>query len=400
MRTIWIKRGIGAATSAAAIAAAVWFAWPQPVPVDLATVVKGPMEVTIDDEAKTRVRRVYTVSAPLAGKVLRNPREVGDPVTADETVIAVMQPTSPSFHDARTHEELVAQAAAADSAVKLADAERRRIEAALAYARSELQRAEGLASKAAIPRMALDKARFDVETNEAALASAQAQLDVSRSTRTSIGVRLRNPSSSAASSETGCCIQIRAPVTGQVLKLIQESETIVPAGTPLIQIGNPADLEVIADLLSIDAVQIKPGASVYVEGWGGPPIKGRVKRIEPAGFLKVSALGIEEQRVRTVIDLVDPPEAWSELGHDYRVNVRVVVWQGSEVLTVPVGALFRRNGEWAVFAVANGRAITTPVQIGRRNNRIAEMTSGLSEGARVVLHPSDRVTEGAAVAQR
>jgi HlyD family secretion protein len=400
MRTVWIKRATGATAGAAALAAAVWFASPQPVPVDLATVTKGDMEVTVDDEAKTRVRHIYTVSAPLAGKVLRATLEAGDPVVADQTVVVVMQPTDPSFHDARTHAELQGALTAAESAIKLADAERQRIEAALTYSRSELQRAQTLFSKDGISRMALDKAAFDVQTNEAALASAKAQLDVRRYERASAAARLTSPAGSTGRSDSGCCIQIRAPVTGKVLKRIRESEAVVLAGTPLIDIGDPRDLDVVAELLSSDAVQIKPGATVSIDGWGGTPVKGRVNRVEPAGFLKVSALGIEEQRVRTVIDFADPPEAWESLGHDYRVIVHVAIWKGANVLTVPVGALFRENEDWVVFAVANGVVRTTPVQVGHRNSRVAEIVSGLSEGDRVVLHPSDRVTDETSVSER
>ena len=401
MRAIWPKRATGALIAAAAIAGVIWFGWPRPIAVDIATVAKGPMEVTVDDEAKTRVRHIYTVSAPLAGKVLRTSRHVGDQVTADETVVAIMQPTTPSFHDVRSHEELQAALAAAEAAVRLAEAEVRRIEAALAFSRIELQRAQALAPTGAISLKALDKAKFDVETNEAALASTKAQLEVRRNERASVAARLIDPSSSAApQSDPACCVQIRAPVTGRILKIIQESEAIVHAGAPLIDIGDPADLEVVADLLSTDAVQIKPGASVRIDGWGGSPIQGRVTRVDPAGFLKVSALGIEEQRVRTTIDFVDPPETWSRLGHDYRVIVHVTIWQATDVLMVPVGALFRKDDNWAVFTVANGRARTTLVQIGHRNTRMAEVISGLSDGDRVVLHPSDRVKEGTAVSAR
>ena len=185
-----------------------------------------------------------------------------------------------------------------------------------------------------------------------------------------------------------------------MLKVIQESENVVQPGTPLIDIGDPLDLEVVADLLSTDAVQIKEGSSVRIDGWGGPPIQGRVARIDPAGFLKVSALGIEEQRVRTRIDFADPPEAWSTLGHDYRVIVHVTVWNGDNVLTIPVGALFRAGEDWVVFAVRDGRARTTPVKIDHRNGRMAEITSGLGEGDRVILHPSDRIKDGVAIEER
>jgi HlyD family secretion protein len=360
------------------------------------------MEVTIDDEATTRVRHVYTVSAPITGKVLRisPPRHVGDEVTADETVVAVMQPTIPSFHDARTHEELEAALAAAEAAVKLAEAEVRRIEAALAFSRTEFKRAEALALTEAVAVKVLDKARLDVETNEAALASAKAQREVRRSERASVAARLSEPRGEVQQASTTCCIQLRTPVNGRILRIFQESEGLMQAGAPLVDIGDPRDLEVVADLLSTEAVRIRPGAGVRIDGWGGPALKGRVTRVDPAGFLKVSALGIEEQRVRTRIELVDPPEAWSALGHDYRVIVHITVWKAEDVLTVPVAALFRRGKSWAAFAVRNGRAWTVMIQVGQRNDRVAEVQSGLSAGDQVVLHPSDRIRDGTAVAQR
>ena len=405
----WMKRTISALILVAAVAAAVWFAWPQPISVDLATVARGPMEVTVEDEGRTRVSHVYTVSAPIAGKVLRishpaghheTSLHVGDSVTAGETVLAVMQPTAPAFLDMRSREELLAAVTAAEAAVKFGEAEVRRIEAALDFSREELRRAEALRLTDTIPAKALDKAQFDVDTNEAALASARAQLEVRRGELAVASARLIDPASDVAQENPTCCIEVRAPVTGQVLKIIQESEAAVAAGAPLIEIGDPLDLEVVADLLSTDAVRIEAGAAVRIDGWGGPPVRGRVSRIEPAGFVKVSALGIEEQRVRTVIDFVDPPEAWSRLGHDFRVIVHVTVWSADDALTVPVSALFRKGDEWAVFAVRDGRARTTAVDIGQRNNRLAEVVSGLSEGDRVLLHPSDRVSDGVAVAER
>jgi HlyD family secretion protein len=409
MQTIWLKRGAGALLGGLAAVGVIVFAWPRPVPVDLATVAKGPMEVTVDDEGKTRVRHVYTVSAPVAGKVLRISRpngkpgisvHVGDEVTAEETVVAVMQPAIPGFIDVRSREELQAAVAAADAAIVLAEAEVRRIEAALGFSRDELHRAQTLSRSGTIAAKALDKAKLDVAVNEAALASAKAQLGVRRSERASVAARLIDPANVLGPSGPSCCVQIRAPVTGRLLKIIQDSEAVVPAGAPLLEIGDPLDLEVIADLLSTDAVQVKPGSQVRIDGWGGSPIKGRVTRVDPAGFLKVSALGIEEQRVRTTIDFVEPSEAWSRLGHDYRVIVHVTVWSTQEALTVPVGSLFRRGNDWAVYAVRGGRAYSTPVQIGHRNAQVAEVVSGLMAGDRVVLHPSDRVRDGAAVSQR
>ncbi len=409
MRANWMKRAGWALVLGVILAGVIWFAWPRPLAVDLAIVTKAPMEVTIDDEAKTRVRHVYTVSAPVAGKVLRISHpfgdrgisvHVGDQVTADETVVAVMRPTTPSFIDARSREELQAALAAAEAAVNLAEAEVRRMEAALEFSRGELRRAETLARTDAVSVRSLEKARFDVVTNEAMLASAKAQREVRRYERASVAARLIEPSSAPPQLNSACCIQLRAPVTGRVLKIIQDSEAVVAAGAPLIEIGDPRDLEVVADLLSNDAVQIKPGARVRIDGWGGSTIQGRVIRVDPAGFLKVSALGIEEQRVRTTIDFVDPPEAWSRLGHDYRVIVHVVIWNAQDALSVPVGALFRKGEDWAVFAIKDGRARATVVKIGHRNNRMAEILSGLLEGDQVVLHPSDRVKDGISVSKR
>jgi HlyD family secretion protein len=403
MPTISRSRAITIAGAAIVLIALAWFAWPSPVPVDLAAVTRTEMAVTVDEDARTRIRHVYTVSAPLSGTVLRSAREVGDAVAANETVVAVMKPTAPSFHDPRLHEELVAARSAANAAVSLAEAERRRIEAALTFARQQLARVQKLAADGTMSRAALDKAKADADTSEAALASATALLQVRRNELASAAARLQNPATdpiAAGGSGPGCCVEIRSPLTGQVLKRILESEAVVPAGTPLIEIGDPQDLEISAELLSSDAVQVRAGQIVHIDGWGGDTIHGRVRRVEPSGFLKVSALGIEEQRVRTIIDFTDPPARRGGLGHDYRVIVHIVTWSDDKVLTVPIGALFRVGDKWAVFKDVDGRARTALVEIGHRNNRVAEVVSGLSENDRVVLHPSDRVSDGTRISQR
>jgi HlyD family secretion protein len=310
-----------------------------------------------------------------------------------------MQPAIPSFLDARSREELQATLTASDAAISLADAEIKRIEAALDFARSELQRAEALVQTNAVATRTVEHARLDVRTNEAALASAMAQLDVRRSERAGVAARLIDPTATTTGKNPGT-VELRAPVSGVVLKIIQDSEAFVPAGAPLVAIGDPRDLEIVADLLSADAVQVTVGAPARIDGWGGTVLQGRVTRVDPAGFLKVSALGIEEQRVHTTIDLVDPPETWSRLGHDYRVLVHVAVWNASDVLMVPVSALFRSGAEWAVFAVRDGRAHMQVIKIGHRNSRTAEVISALGAGGRVVLHPSDRIADGTRVADR
>ena len=401
MRTNWPKRTLWIAIAGLALVALIWFAWPAPIAVDLATVTRTPMEVTVDDDGKTRVRHVYTLSAPIAGKVLRisPPRHVGDQVAADET-LAVMQPTVPSFHDARTHEELQSALAATEAAVKLAEAEVRRVEAALVFSRSELQRASALARTETISAKAFDKAKLEVDASEAALASAKAQLEVRQHERASVAARLGDQSAQTAASRSSCCIELRTPAAGRILRIVRDSEGTVQPGAPLIDIGDPLDLEVVADLLSTDAVKITEGAAVRIDGWGGAPVRGKVTRIDPAGFLKVSALGIEEQRVRATIDFVDPPQAWSRLGHDYRVVVHVTIWSADDALVVPRGAVFRSGGNWAVYSVKDGRTHLTEIKTGHSNNRMTEVISGLSVGDRIILYPSDRIQEGSRVLER
>jgi HlyD family secretion protein len=405
----WTKRIVGVASLGLVATGLAWFAWPRPVLVDLATVAKGPIEVTVDDDGKTHVRHVYTISAPVGGKVLRisHPTgeqgpslHVGDEVVANQTVVALMQPTLPNFIDVRSRDQIEAEILAADAAIQQQEAEVKRLEAALDFSRTEFQRAQTLSRTQSISAQAFDKAKFDVTTNEASLASARAQVDVRRALRASLAARLTDPANVEPSAEPTCCVRVLAPASGRVLRIAQDSEATVPPGAPLVDIGNPLDLEIVADLLSTDAVQIKVGAPVRIDGWGGPPIGGKVIRVDPAGFLKVSALGIEEQRVRVTIDLGDAPESWSRLGHDYRVVVHVVIWSADDVLTVPLSTLFRKGEEWAVFAVENGRAQTKVVKIGHRNNRIAEVLAGLSAGTQVVVHPSDRISNATRVAQR
>ena len=409
MRSIWLKRVGWTAAAALVVGGSVWLAWPSPIGVDLATAARGPMEVTVDDDGKTEVQHVYTVSAPVAGKVLRisHPageqavsHHVGDRVVADETVVAVMQPATPSFIDMRSREQLQAELAAAAAAVDQGEAEIRKLEAVLAFSRIELKRAEALQRTRYVTEEAIDKARLDVESNEAAVLSAKAQLELRRAVRASFEARLRDPATVSMPGDGSCCIRIRAPVSGQILKIVQESEAVVQVGAPLLEIGDPNDLQVVADLLSGDAVQIPPQATVRIDGWGGPALTGRVRRVDPAGFLKVSALGIEEQRVRVTVDFTGSPEARARLGHDFRVVVHVTIWKSDRALAVPIGALFRKGDDWAVFAVHDGRARAAVVQVGHRNNRQAEILSGLAEGEVVVLHPSDRVSDGTRVAAR
>lgn len=409
MKTKWIKRVGWLVVLTIAAGAAIWFAWPRPVQVDLAVAAVGPLVVTVDDEGRSRVRHVYTVSAPVAGRVLRisepesgNPASLhrGDEVIANETVVATMRPVDPSLIDIRSRRELEAAAVAARAAVTLAEAEMRRSAATLEFSRGELRRAESLARSSTISSRALDEARLAVEIGEASLASAEAQLDVRRSEHAAALARLAEPADLDAAGDAACCIQLRAPISGRVLNVIQESEAIVPAGSPLVEIGDTADIEIVVDLLSAEAVRIEPGAPARIEGWGGPALNGRVARVDPGGFVKVSALGIEERRVSVLVELTDPPGAWAQLGHDFRVIVHITAWSTDEALAVPISALFRIGDDWAVFVAKDGRARTSIVDVGNRNPRMAEILSGLEEGDAVIVHPSDRVANGVPVMSR
>ncbi len=396
------RKGLTAAAGAALLAAALAYAfWPQAVPVDLAEASRGALEVTVDDEGRTRVKDVYVVSAPVAGRVLRIEAQAGDKVTAGQTVLATIEPTDPTFLDVRSQAKAEATAKAAEAVKALAEAEIARARAELVFARAELTRARTLIARDAISKRALDRAELEVITRRAAVATAEARLRVRSFELQTARASLIAPGGDGASGGgPRCCVQVRPPVSGRVLRVLHESEGVVQAGAPLLEIGDPDDLEVVVDLLSTDAVKVEMGAAASIEDWGGGPLSGRVGRIEPYAFTKVSALGIEEQRVNVVIDFTEPPEKRRPLGHGFRVQARIVVWQGADVVKVPLGALFRDGDEWAVFVASEGRARLRRIAVGHRNDAEAEVLSGLEAGERVVLHPSDLVRDGVRVAAR
>lgn len=400
MRPAW-RRGLTVVFAGALLAAGLTYAfWPQPVPVDLAAISRGPLVVTVDEEARTRVKEIYVLSAPLAGRLMRIDRHVGDIVIAGETVIANIQPTAPAFLDLRSQSQAQANVKAAAAARALAEAELSRAKAELEFADAEWTRAKSLSERGIISRSALDRAELDVRSNRARVATAEAALEVRTYELEHARALLIGP---GADGEVGptCCVPVRAPVSGRVLRVMRESEGVVEAGARLLEIGDPADLEIVAEFLSTDAVRIEEGAPVLIEDWGGPlALNGRVHRVEPYGFTKISALGIEEQRVNVIVDIADPPEVWRSLGHGYRVELRIVIWQGDDVLRLPLGALFRHGQSWAVYVMSEGRAELRSVAIGHRNSIRAEVMRGLSEGEQVVLHPSDRVVDGTLIVAR
>ncbi len=383
----------------AAIVFAIGFALrPQPVPADFATVGQGALMVTIDEEGETRVRDRFVVSAPVTGRVLRIGLEPGDPVRRGETVIASVQPALPPLLDRRARDEAEARVAASQAAIDRARAARDRaqIERDLAWADVKRQREldqGGLVSQERIESVqtgarALDEA---LRAAESGVRAAEYELQAARAALTD----------AAGRRDTGPPVAVRAPVTGVVLRRLRESEAIVPAGEPLVELGDPQNLEVVADLLSTDAVRVPAGGRVLIEGWGGDrTLHGLVRRVEPSGFTKVSALGVEEQRVNVLVDFEDPAAAWQALGDGYRVEIRVIVWERDDVLKVATNSLFRVGDEWAVYVVEDGRARRRSVRVGQRNGLEAEILSGLEAGERIILHPGDLVQDGAAVAPR
>ncbi|MDH3532427.1 MAG: HlyD family efflux transporter periplasmic adaptor subunit, partial [Gammaproteobacteria bacterium] len=290
---------------------------------------------------------------------------------------------------------------AAESARTLAEAEVEQARAELEFAQREHERANALIKDGTISQRELDTAERNSRTRKAALATAIAALDVRLYELERARAALVSPTQTMTATVDCDCVSIRAPVDGQVLRILQQSEAVVAAGEPLLEIGNPRDLEIVVDLLSADAVKVEAGQRVIIERWGGDvPLEGRVRLVEPFGFTKISALGIEEQRVNVIIDLTSAEEQWQKLAHGYQVDVRIVLWEQPDAVTLPLLALFRDGSDWAVFVETDGRAELRAVQIGRRNSLEAEVMGGLDAGERVVLHPSDRVRPGVRIAAR
>ncbi|MBF0247857.1 MAG: HlyD family efflux transporter periplasmic adaptor subunit [Alphaproteobacteria bacterium] len=386
-----------AATALAAVLA--WSFLPARIPVDAVPVVRAPMTVAVTGEGRTRVKDIYTLSAPVAGRLLRIPLRAGDAVTRGQADLAVIQPAEPAFLDTRARAEAEATARAAADALDLARADLDRARAELTFAKTELVRARTLSGKGTIAARALDKAVLDADAQAAAVRSAEATVEVRRHELETARARLTPPT--GAERDGACCVAVTSPVDGRVLRVLEESEQVVAAGTPLLEVGDPRDLEVVVELLTTDAAQIREGADAAITGWGGEPLQGRVRRIEPFGYTKTSVLGIEEQRVDVLIDFAPSAVVPERLGHGFRVDVAITAWRKDGVLTAPLSALFRDGGGWAAYAVEDGRrARLVPLGVGRMNGEAAEILSGVGEGEVLVEHPSDRIADGAPVRVR
>ena len=370
--------------------------WPRATPVDVAAVTRGPLALTVDEEAMTRVRDRFVVSSPVAGRVLRIDLEPGDVVKRGQ-IVARIRPEVPPLLDHRSRAEALAAVDAATAALGRARAEEQRARAAATGLQRDLARVRELARSRVVSSQELDAREADARVADESVNAAMFAVRLATSELARAQARL----TPAEVGTTGRVLAIDCPVDGVVLKRIRESESVLPPGDALLEIGDPLRLEIVTDLLSTDAVRVQPGQRAIVEQWGGNcDIHARVRRVEPAGFTKISALGVEEQRVNVILDFITPCDVVAMLGDGYRVEVRIVVWEGEDVVKVPTSALFRDGPRWAVYAIERGRARRTVVEIGHQTADEAEVTAGVSEGDRVIVHPGDALRDGSRVAIR
>ncbi len=395
-----VTRIVGGLVLAAVLALLVVSFLPQPVPVDVAPVAQGRFEQTVDEDGKTRVRERYVVSAPLAGRVLRIQLKEGDAIER-RGLLAVMVPAAPALLDVRTERELKERLAAAEDDRSRTQAVVERAKAALKQAKTDLQRTQQLAKENLVPPSQLEQTELAVTIQTKELEAAEFQDNVAGHQVDLARAALLQARKGIDPRAAPDRLEIRSPVAGRVLRVVLESEAVVALGTPLLEIADPSDLEVVVDVLTTDAVQIRPGMPVRIERYGaGTPLDGRVRMVEPSAFTKISALGVEEQRVNVLIDLVSPPEQWKTLGDGYRVETRIIVFSDKHAVKAPAGALFREGNQWAAFVLSGGRARKRVVEVERRNGVEATIERGLEVGEEVIVYPSDAVKDGVRVKRR
>lgn len=392
----WLKRILYGIAGLGLVGALV-FAWlPKPVPVEVAVVERGSLRVTVDEDGQARIKDRYVVSAPLFGSLARIELEPGDSVTQGQ-VLARIAPVQPALLDTQARASAEARLAQTLAAQRQSEVQIERAQTSFDAARSDLVRVRQLFAHDASSRQALEQAeladrRTTAELSSQKFASRVAKFEVEMAR----AALLRVP----RSGKTSPPLEVPSPVSGRALKVMHKSEGVVQAGVQLLEVGDPAALEVVVDVLTSDAARIAAGAEVALDRWGGPPIEGRVRRVEPSAFTRLSALGVEEQRVNVLIDLTSPREQWSSLGDGYRVEAHIVVWKGIDVIQVPASALFRQGDGWALFRIEGGVALLTPVELGQRTMREVQILKGLQGGERIIVHPSDKVAERVKVAAK
>ncbi len=376
------------------LAAAAWGLWPKPVVIEIGEVVRGPLTVHVSEEGKTRVRNRYVVSSPVAGVMRRVNLKAGDAVEATKTVLTIVNPAATPLIDPRSRIQAESAISMRQAARKQAEESLNALRASLQLAEAELDRVQRVKAAGTLSETDRDRTEAAARVKAAEVRAAEFSLLVIDHEIAQARAALERPAAGGAAN----AIEITSPVSGRVLNVMRESETPVTPGTPILEVGDPADIEIEAEILSKDAVTIKPGDPVTVEQWGGEePLLGRVRRVEPAAFTKISALGVEEQRVIVLSDLVNPPDHAKSLGDRYRVEVRVAVWHSDDVPTVPAGALFRKGSDWKSYLYQNGAARLVTVQVGHSDGRHSEILSGLKPGDKVLVHPPDVVEDGTSV---
>jgi HlyD family secretion protein len=392
----WRRRTVLGLLLVVGAAALIWGLRPQPIAVDLGTASRGALRVTLEQEGRTRVLDRYVVASPVTGFARRIPLEVGQAVARGATV-AELEPLRADTLDPRRQAEAAARIAAAGSALSGAEQRASAAVNAAELAQAELQRVRALRLQGHVSSAAEDRAASDAQRSGAEQRSAQFAVAAARHELEAARTLLQYAGKPGGAG----LVTVRAPVAGKVLKIAHKSEGSVTSGQPLVEIGDPGALEVEVDLLSADAVRIPPGTRVVFERWGGEgALEGVVRMVEPAGFTKVSALGVEEQRVWVIVAFTSPASQWQRLGDGYRVEASFILWEGKDILQIPASAVFRDGEGWAVFAVEQGRAAKRSVQVGQRTGLLAQITSGLQAGDSVISHPDDRVRDGVHVAAR
>ena len=372
---------------------------PKPVAVDLAEIGRGALVVTITDDGRTRIRERYVVSAPLSGRLVRIRHKPGDEVIAHESLLTAIEPSDPALLDPRTIAQGEARVKAAEARLNQATPGLESAKVALNHAETELGRLQQLAKRNAGSQQALDAQQVLFRQAGNDYSAAQFEIEIAGFELDVAKAALSRGTGDKQANEWN--FPVKSPISGRILRVFQESATIVNAGDRILEVGDPTDLEVEVDVLSTDAVRIRPGSRVMLEQWGGnKPLPARVRLIEPSAFTKVSALGIEEQRVNVIIDFTDAPDPRPPLADGYRVEAAVVEWESADVLKVHTGALFRDRDSWAVFVATGKRAQLTHVELGHRNDNEAEVVTGLNAGDRVILYPGDRITDGVTIEER
>lgn len=393
----WTRKALIGVLAAIAIGATLaWAFWPRPSLVEVGEVTRGVFRASVEEDGRTRIRNRYVVSAPLAGRVLRSRLKIGDAVRQADTV-ATLLPSLPPLLESRTRRELEERVGAAEATVQETQARLERATEQEAQNRADADRVKTLNQKGISSAQQLER-------EELALRLAQRDREAAQLRRHAAEHELAQAKALLArynDQDTVDRWDVTAPVDGCVLRLSQESEAVVPSGAPLVELGDPHDLEIVVDLLTTDAVEVRPGADVVIDHWGGPePLAGKVRLVEPAGFTKVSALGVEEQRVWVVIDITSPRPSWSGLGDAFRVDVRIAVAEIQDAILAPASALFRRGDGWAAFVIEGGRARERAVQVIRRTAQVAAVAQGLAVGDRLVVFPPTSLVDGGRVATR